>query len=210
MSKKRVPDDLLLAAMDRAQRHRAYDQPGVPIWDIKRHLGLSRYARGVHAHLDALIGLGVIEHLCRSKVDVWALTCLGYRRLRRAQRSGVELVLPESPQHEAWRKARSLAEQGMAQSREALRECLREAERLLSTDAASDAWFDLTPRLHSACWRFASATYCLREWLEPDDSQADVDELTPAEKKLDPDKQYRLKNLRTSRRNPRYWLAQDD
>jgi hypothetical protein len=49
----------------------------------------------------------------------------------------------------------------------------------------------------------------LREWVEPDDARADLDELTPAEKKLDPDKQYHLKNLRTGRRNPRYWLAQD-
>ena len=40
----------------------------------------------------------------------------------------------------------------------------------------SDAWFELGERLHRDCRRVGSATYCLREWAEPDDARPDVDD----------------------------------
>jgi hypothetical protein len=210
MSKKRVSDDLLLAGMDRAERHRRNSNSGVPMWDVKRHSGIPKHAQGIRAQLEALVNVGLLEHHRRSSIDVWSLTTSARERLQRAQRSSTVLVLPESPQHEAWRNARALAEQELDGFRRVLKECLGEAEHLLATDAASDAWFGIAPRLRNACWRVGSATYCLREWVEPDDARADIDELTPAEKKLDQAKHYRLKSLRTGRRNPLNWLAQDD
>jgi hypothetical protein len=54
---------------------------------------------------------------------------------------------------------------------------LDEGRSLLdAADVPSDEWFKLAPRLENDCWRLASATYCLREWPEPDDARADVDE----------------------------------
>ena len=37
MSKKSIPDEFVLAAIERAQRHRTHDSPGVPIWQVKEH-----------------------------------------------------------------------------------------------------------------------------------------------------------------------------
>ena len=39
--------------------------------------------------------------------------------------------------------------------------------------ADSDAWEAIGRRLKEACKRMESASYCLLEWAEPDDSQAD-------------------------------------
>ena len=63
----------------------------------------------------------------------------------------------------------------------ALRGTLDEAISLLEADTEADSasWFGLSERLHQAGRRFASAVYCLREWLEPDDSQPDSDDDAP-------------------------------
>jgi len=43
-------------------------------------------------------------------------------------------------------------------------------------DERSDAWLGIAERLQAACWRVGSATYCLREWREPDDTRPDVND----------------------------------
>ena len=55
---------------------------------------------------------------------------------------------------------------------------LDEAVDLLETDpdAGSATLFELTDRLHGTCWRLASATYCLRDWQEPEDTSPDTDD----------------------------------
>ena len=91
-------------------------------------------------------------------------------------RSTGEAILPESPQHRIWRHSRTLAHEQIDGFRQALRGSLAEADALLGAEKVrSDAWFDLTERLRKACWRLGSATHCLHEWPEPDDSHADTD-----------------------------------
>ncbi|HTZ87555.1 MAG TPA: hypothetical protein VMB05_12880 [Solirubrobacteraceae bacterium] len=52
----------------------------------------------------------------------------------------------------------------------------------------SEAWFGLGEKIGKACKRLGSATYCLRESVEPDDATADVED-----------------SRRLGRRNPRSW-----
>jgi hypothetical protein len=86
-------------------------------------------------------------------------------------------ALPESPQHRLWRHSRVIAGEQIDGLRRRLLATLDEARTLLdAAEAPSDEWFKLAPRLEKACWRLASATYCLREWPEPDEDRADVDE----------------------------------
>lgn len=60
--------------------------------------------------------------------------------------------------------------------RQLLREALDEADRLLNAEQTdSDAWYALAPRLHTTCRQLGSVTYCLREWPEPHDADADRD-----------------------------------
>jgi hypothetical protein len=62
--------------------------------------------------------------------------------------------------------------------RQQVRAAFDEARRLLDTEQVpSDTWFGLAGRLKTECYQLGSATYCLREWPEPDDARADVDEV---------------------------------
>ncbi len=206
-----IPDELILAGIERAETHSwRSEQPGVMMSDVRRHVGLPKTSPGVKARLIELVEQGALIRDRRNGVEVWVLTSKGRRRLSKKRRSGMALTLPESPQHEAWRKARALAEQEIDAFHETLRDCLMEALDLLSTSAGSDAWFAMAPRLKQAAWRVGSVTHCLREWPEPVDAQADIDErLTPAEKKLSDQEQYRRKSLRSGRRNPLNWKYDD-
>lgn len=47
MSTTEIPDVTVLAAIDRAERHRG--RPGVPVWLIFEHLGIPRRSRRVRA-----------------------------------------------------------------------------------------------------------------------------------------------------------------
>ena len=175
MSKKSIPDEFVLAAIERAQRHRTHDSPGVPIWQVKEHLGLPKHSPHVRRVLSALVQAGVLQPARAHSVELWALTAKGRRRLRSAQ--GVEL--PESPQHRAWRDAHTLAQQEIERLRTSLGERITEASILLGDeDAHSDAWFELAERLRRAAWVLGSATHCLREWPEPDEAHPDTDEQT--------------------------------
>lgn len=202
-----ISDELILAGIERAEEHSwRSEQSGVLMSDVRRHVGLPKTSPGVKGRLIELVDQGALTRQRRNGVEIWVLTSKGRRRLNRERRSGMDLVLPESPQHEAWCKARALAEQEIDGYYKTLRDCLMEALDLLDTSPDSDAWFAIAPRLKRAAWRVGSATHCLREWAEPDDEKADIDEgLTRAEKKLSSQDQYRRKSLRSGRRNPLNW-----
>jgi hypothetical protein len=205
------PDELMLAAVERAGRHQAHDKPAVPVWAILDHLALARRSsagRFVRARLDALLAAGSLERGRRHGVPTWALTSAGERRLHRARRAGRLPALPESPQHRAWRNARTLAAAELERFRLDLRERLELAELLL--DAAqpphSDAWLELAEELQRACRRVASASHCLYEWAEPDEEHADIDEhVEPTDAGLDEDERVRRRARRAGRRNMRLW-----
>jgi hypothetical protein len=100
-----------------------------------------------------------------------------------------EVSLPESPQHRNWREAREAAGERIGSFRDALRALLDEGATLLADEATdSEAWVVFGEKVGKACKRLASATYCLREWVEPDDATADIED-----------------NRRLGRRNPRSW-----
>jgi hypothetical protein len=194
-----IPDELVLAAIERAIRHYPKETSVVPAWEIYEHLGFPRRsgaARRVLARLNVMHEAGLVERSRRRGLDVWALSRMGRRRLQRAWRSDTVPVLPESPQHRAWRVARATAAQEIERYRSELRECLEQALRLLDAEpsADSDAWLELGERLRPPCRRLGSAVHCLREWAEPDDARADIDNDRTG--------------YRSGRRNIRYWDVQ--
>lgn len=221
-----VSDVLVLAAIDRAERHsgRGRDTRGVPVWALLKHLDVAsrtKRAREVSARLDALEAGGVLERGRRHGVPVWALTSRGRGRLSRARRAGRVPVLPESPQHRAWREARGLAEERLGEFRLGVLEAVEHAQELLDVptpgvpvlegpDAApgpgSDEWFELGEQLRRACRRLGSASYCLWEWREPDDSCADIDDYSGrCDKALAPKQRAERRARRPGRRNTQLW-----
>lgn len=208
----RPPDELVLAALERAARHHLRDTSAVPVWAILEHLDIlarSAPARHVRAQLDAMQIEGLLERSRRHGIPTWALSATGRRRLRRAQRAGGLPALPESPQHRAWRNARTLAAQELERFRQTLRERLDQAALLLDADPPphSDAWLELADELRRACRQLASASHCLREWPEPDDARADHDELLePGDRRLQPAQLALRRTRRAGRRNTRLWI----
>jgi hypothetical protein len=204
-------DELVLAALDRAARHRARDTGAVPVWAIFEHLAIARRsaaARQVRIRLDVMHAAGWISLSRQHGVQAWEMTGVGSRHLRRERRAGRVPPLPESPQHSAWRNAHTLAEQEIGRLRGAVLIRLDEAERLLDAQppADSDAWLEIAEGLQRACRRLGSAVYCLHEWAEPDDARADIDErLGPDELKLDRAEQIVRRARRAGRRNTRLW-----
>ncbi len=214
-STETVPDPLVLAAIDRAERHDPHkSRLGVPVWRVYDHLSIAKRsgpARRVRARLDALETAGSIERARRHGVPTWALTSTGRRRLTLARRAGSLPELPESPQHRAWRNAKATAAQEIARFLLSVRDALNDAARLLDADPAamSDAWFELGERLQQDCRRVGAATYCLREWNEPDDTRPDVDDHSdPSDKGHDPREQNKRRARRAGRRNIRLWDTQ--
>ena len=210
-STETVPDSLVLAAIDRAERHKPTRPPGVPVWRVYDHLSVakrSELARHVRAQLDALEAAGSIVRSRRQGVQTWALTSTGRQRLTRARRAGHLPALPESPQHRAWRDARTAAAQEIDRFLASVRNGLDEATSLLDADpaATSDAWFELGERLHRDCRRVGSATHCLHEWAEPDDARADIDDRhDAADERFDADERAKRRARRTGRRNVGLW-----
>jgi len=207
-------DDLVLAALERASRHQAREDPAVPTWTILEHLALPRRsgaARHVGARLIAMHTAGLIERSRRHGIPTWLLTSKGQRRLRRVRRAGELPQLPESPQHCAWRFARIAAGLEIERFRAELAAHVHQTQKLLDSQEHphSDAWLVLAEQLQRACRRLASASYCLFEWVEPDDAHADVDErLEPTDEGLDPDERAHRRARRTGRRNVRMWNEQ--
>jgi ribosome-binding protein aMBF1 (putative translation factor) len=224
-----VTDVLVLAAIDRADRHSGRATPGVPIWAVLSHLDVaarSKRAREVRARLDALVATGSLQRARRHGVVVWVLTARGRRRLSRARRAGRVPVLAESPQHRAWREARGLAEQRIEGFRLDLLEAVEHARELLDAgvpgppvlegpaavpEAASDAWFEAGERLRCACRRLGSASYCSWEWQEPEDARADIDShIDPGDKTFDRRERERRRARRQGRRNTLLWDSEPE
>jgi hypothetical protein len=204
-------DALVLAAIERAERHQAQHRSAVPVWAILEHLALaprSAPARHVRARLDALQAAGSLACARRHGIATWALTSAGRRRAGRAARAGELCALPESPQHRAWRNARTAAAQERERFQRLLRERLEHATALLDAEPPphSDAWLELAEELQRACRRLASASHCLYEWAEPDDARADIDTHDEAgDRRLAPAQRRLMRARRAGRRNIRLW-----
>ena len=199
-----VPDDLILAAIERSARHRCRD--AATRSDIHDHLHIpsrSGKVRLIKARVAALTEEGCLEQSRKYGSDFWALTAKGRRRLKRADVAG---LLPEAPQHQAWRRASTLAAQEIERLREALRASLAEAMGKLDTDAPSDVWFGEGEKLRRDARHYGSAIYCAREWAEPSDTDADIDDHTePSDSGLSQVEKVGRRARRQGRRNTRAW-----
>jgi hypothetical protein len=133
-------DELLLAAIERAERHHGRDDQGVLLATLKEHLGLSRdgwTTRRLRPQLEELQTAGHMVRYRQHGCIVWGLTSDGRKRLEAARKAGVIGTLPESPQHRTWRKARTAATVRISQFRDELREALDDAISLLDHDDPS-------------------------------------------------------------------------
>jgi hypothetical protein len=185
---------LLLAATDRAVRHQARPHHGAPAWPgrdvstapaflISEHLGYSpgtTLRRRLRNGLDELTRDGLLEARREAGRPAWCLTEKGKKRLAHCRRRAWD-ELPESPQHRRWREAHETA----AQQIEALNACascaLEAAATLLEGDTQDSAELaEMGDRLRDVFRRLAAASYCLFEWMEPDDMRADIDIQVPS------------------------------
>jgi DNA-binding PadR family transcriptional regulator len=172
-------DAMILAAFARAELHREHKDPGLGFWQPIEHLGFkhspwtTRRLRPTFERLDAE---GLLVRSRRLGIQMWALTPRGRRRLSRARAAGEVPALPEAPQHRHWKAARTEAAKRIGEFSAEVRSTVDEIVKLLDGDepADSETWFNLSQRLRTV-WVLGSATYCLREWPEPDDSEADVE-----------------------------------
>jgi hypothetical protein len=175
-----VSEDLVLIAVERAQRHDRKRGDPVSLIRIGEHLGFMHGAyttRHMRPLLSALVEAGALEHSRRMSRDHWALTSAARRRLGRARRRGEQLQLPEAPQHRLWREKHTQAVEGMGEYGARLREALEQAAAMIDDERAdSEAWRTMTKRLEVRSELFGSAIYCAREWAEPDDGERDVDD----------------------------------
>jgi hypothetical protein len=202
-----VSDDVVLAAVERAERHREREGDGVMMSDIAEHLGFvygSWTTRRLRPQIEVFIAAGLLVRSREHGVTVWGLTSSGRKRVARA---GESVVLPESPQHRVWRHARSLAAERINGFRGQVRSVLEETTGALDADGVcSDAWFALAEHLESACCQLGSATYCMSEWAEPDDASPDVDDRTErVDGKIDADELGGVRYRRVGRRNVWKW-----
>jgi hypothetical protein len=214
-----IADLLVLAAIERAERHRARDYEGVPVWAIRQHLHIparSPAARDLRVRLSILESGGLLRTARSRGVVLWSLTEDGQQRLRAALSAGGGPVLPESPQHVAWREARAAAKECMAEFDQAVGEAAVETFFRLDAGragqpAGSDEWFAMADRLQRACRRMGSAIHCLYEWTEPTDEHADIDDgHSPGDERLEPGERERRRARRAGRRNTALWQDSAD
>lgn len=203
-----VSGELVLAAVDRAQRHDEHGREDVALAQIVAHLGFVRTGwttRQLRPRLDALITNGLLVAGRRQGFDVWALTDAGRAHLESARAAGRVEDLPEAPQHRAWRHVRANAAEVVEPLRASARTGAEEALGLLDARqrVRSDAWLLLAARLGKVYRQLGLATHCLYEWPEPDDTRADIDDYKdPGDAQLDADARSRLRSLRRYRRSP--------
>jgi hypothetical protein len=210
--RERPPDELLLAAIERAVLHDRKARGAVTVSAICEHLGAPRRspaARHIRSRLALLHGAGWLERSRRHGVATWATSDAGRRYLARVERAGRRIAeLPESPQHRLWRDARRNASEELERFDDALLGLLERASTLLAVAPPphSDQWFALGEQLARACRRVGSASHCLYEWPEPSDAHADVDDYEqPSDRCLDPGERAAVRARRRGRRNVRLW-----
>ena len=185
-----LPPELVLAAIDRAQRHETNPtHVGVPRHEIAPHLGRSHSSwttRLMTPALEALEADGLVELGHRHSAPVWALSEKGRRRLAALKQAGSEAIqLPESPQHRDWREAREASRDRIEEFRESLRTQLEQAALLLGVERpSSDDWFEAGTRLRDACRCLGVALHCLYEWSEPDDARPDPPPARPGARNI--------------------------
>jgi transcriptional regulator with XRE-family HTH domain len=169
-----LADDMVLAALGRAELHKGDGKPGVLYGVLVEHLGLRKgcvTSRRLRPRLRELVAAGLVGEFRRRGYGLLTLTPKGKRRLTDAE----PVALPESPQHGYWREARSAATERIGGFRGDVRSTLDEAAALLADeDATSDEWYALAAAFERACKHIGSATHCLREWAEPGDDAADA------------------------------------
>jgi hypothetical protein len=207
-----MDDELILAAVRRAALHGGAVGGGASLRAVLAHLSIARRGRpaqAVRGRLEQLTQRGELLPARVHGVPVWRLSAQATRRLAAADRAGRSPALGESPQHLAWRQARTAAGQELAGFAAALDADLVEAREMLAalSGAAgqaphSDLWFSLGHRLLGDCRRLGSAWHCLHEWPEPSDDRADRGEPLPE----DPAS---LRALRAGRRNVALWTQPD-
>lgn len=166
-----LADTFILAALARAQLHRGRE--GVLKSVLVQHLGLPEgvgSARRLGPRLGELVARKLVKRFRSRGYELITLTPKGRKVLAAAE----PVALPESPQHREWREGQAAATKRIQGFRDDLRSALDAGTQLLADDATeSDAFYDLAVRLEKACKRVGSATYCLREWGEPDDATVD-------------------------------------
>jgi hypothetical protein len=167
---------LALAAVERAQRHERAAEVGAQA--VAEHLGFTptpHTAGQLRPLLENLRRHGWLARRQERGRDYWSLTDAG-RAI--AGCPAESEVLPESPQHRAWRRAREAAAVRIDGFRREVLDAAEEAEGLGGGAALprSAEIFALAERLRWAAWRLGSAAHCLYEWVEPDDAFPDVDE----------------------------------
>jgi hypothetical protein len=106
-------DELIMLAVDRAERHKRFarDRPGVTVGAVAEHLGMSRGSVAGRRLNPLLRRLEIQGPLARFQLPghsmpLWVLSEAGERLVQAAVARGAG-VLPESPQHRAWREARA-------------------------------------------------------------------------------------------------------
>ena len=174
-----VADTLIFAAVERAVLHEQEDE--VLTSELTEHLGFKPEPstnRLLLPRLEGLCRAGLLTTTERRGEPFWSLTDVGRERLASAREAGEVDDLPESPQHRAWRHARMKAAVRIEGFRSDLLYVVGEAQSFIDKyrPPMSKEWFEVSERLRLASWRMASATYCLTEWVEPDDEFPDMDE----------------------------------
>ena len=174
-----VDDILILAAAERAVLHE--QEETVLTYVLTNHLGFEAVPetnKHLWPRLEELRRAGLLTVAERRGEPFWGLTTVGRDRLEAEREAGWAGELPEAPQHRAWRHARVEAAVRIEGFKEELILAVEEADRLINQyrPVMSEEWFEASERLRWASWRFASATYCLTEWPEPDDAMPDPDE----------------------------------
>ncbi|MHB8531559.1 MAG: hypothetical protein ACYDC2_02450 [Solirubrobacteraceae bacterium] len=184
-----LTDELVLAAARRAALHRG--RTAVALRELREHLGIAPRSGAAAELRERVAGMEREQLLLRRRahgVSVWALAPRGRRLLAAARARCATPTLGESPQHAAWRRARMLARIEIGRLGADLRDTLCSCQTLLALlqdgppgrAPSSDEWFELAERLRRDCRRLGSAQYCLREWQEPDEEHADIDDLRDA------------------------------
>jgi len=170
----------MLAAIRRAESHSHSHARGASWSEIVRHLGLpqgSPRVGGIRIQVDELVATGALECSVGIGHKRWNVTAKGRRRLSRAQGQGRSPELPEAPQHRVWRTSSEEAKERIDGLAIQVQQTLTRGQQLIKggKGTARD-WAGLSMTLRRQCAQLAWAIYCIHEWLEPDDTIADVPE----------------------------------